>query len=600
MRGWMAAGMVAILAAAAAAGEPRGPIFGNNAYLGEIRGEGAPDEDDFVGPLQAGERLSVEVAAAKGGVLLPSLAVLDPAGADRTPPLRSDPSGRRMSIPSLVADRTGRWVVRISGRDGSEGGYLVRFRVRPARPAVLRRRFEAAPEPRVESIPFEGLRGGRLSLRLAPVTAGGLPPLLEVLDPAGAAHSLEGALTDRRGEAFLVREFPLDGPDGTWRLLAGVEDGPIEVAIRADPPERRRGTAALDPREPHLDPRESPLAAVAGGIVRLEGAGFSRFPHPVVLVGGERATVLGAGIHGETLDVLLPPLPRGVPLPAAVVNPDGQACEEPDLVLVLPPGPAAAMTFLPESLRLEAGSTATVTVLLSGLAPAGGATVLLDADPGIGTVPPSIPVPPYAFQASFAFRAGEGEAKGWLRATLGNAIALPVTVVATPAPGVPVFDLSGWRLVQTDAARSWTLPGGTRIPAGGALVVSRNSSRTAFESFWRTALGASVSFLDSGDRFPVLNGDETLSLFAADGTLVDGPTIRLETGRAFRRVPGGPAGEDASWESSAATPGSFTPGAPASTGAAPAGIFLSAFADPSGPGQYPYECVEIRWDGSGL
>ncbi len=131
---------------AAAAAEPRGPVFGNNAYEGEIRDDGGPDADAFVGPLLAGERLSVSVAAARGSPLRPVLALLDPAGEDRTPLLRT--AGGGVSFRSFIADVPGRWTVRVAGAGDTEGGYAVRFRVRSRRTAT-RRSPPPGPAPRI-------------------------------------------------------------------------------------------------------------------------------------------------------------------------------------------------------------------------------------------------------------------------------------------------------------------------------------------------------------------------------------------------------------------------------------------------------------------
>jgi hypothetical protein len=47
------------------------------------------------------------------------------------------------------------------------------------------------------------------------------------------------------------------------------------------------------------------------------------------------------------------------------------------------------------------------------------------------------------------------------------------------------LDISGWRLVQTNSAITYTLPAGTRIPSSGYVVIARNASKSAFEAFWR-------------------------------------------------------------------------------------------------------------------
>ena len=89
------------------------------------------------------------------------------------------------------------------------------------------------------------------------------------------------------------------------------------------------------------------------------------------------------------------------------------------------------------------------------------------------------------------------------------------------------LDISGWRLVQANSAITYTLPAGTRIPLNGYVVIARNASKAAFESFWRggTPLPSNVVYINSGDTAIVINGSENFALRNAAGTLIDGATI---------------------------------------------------------------------------
>lgn len=597
----LAAAALAALAAFAAAapgarageGPPPGPVFGNGTIEGEIRDDPGPDEDDLAAPLVAGERLTVSLAAAKGSALLPSLRLLDPDGEDRTPPLLHALPGR-VSLLGFAVPRSGWWTVRVSGTEGTQGAWRARFSVGRSPDASFKRRLDPGAAPRVEEVPFEAVGGCVLDLRLDAAVE--TPPLAGILDPSGDPLPGGLLLLERRGRAWVLPSLPLPSGEGTWRLLVAVGEVPVRLSARVAPPDRPRGTLLLDPREPRLAERAAPLEIPPGAVLRLAGSGFSTDPPPRVFVGGLEAEVREVGAAGDRIDVLPPPLPAGTPLPVAVANPDGQACFAADHVLVLLPGSPVVSRFLAESLTLPAGGRATVTVILAGHAPPGGAEVLLEEEGGVLSIPASVRVEPWGLEAAFEVAAGEEPGPGLLRAILGGAVVLPVTVTEPPPPAS--LDLSGWRLVQTSAARTFTLPAGTVVPRNGALVVARKAARAEFEAFWGEPLPAGTSFVDTGDRFPSLNGDETLALEDPSGTVVDGPTIPLSVGRFYRRIPGTPAGAAGSWLDGAATPASVVPGGEPPGASGPAGVHIAQYADPPATGQFVFEFVEIRWDGN--
>jgi hypothetical protein len=593
------------LASPATAGDPafrpppRGPVLGNNAWRGEIRDEGAPDRDLFAGPLAKGDSLSVEVrATAPSGAdgapgLLPRIAILDPSGAAREAPVRSLRGGALLRLRRLPADATGRWAVVLSGVEDSEGPYLVRFRVRPAPGRGRARLASPAPGGGVATAAFEAVRGSVLFLEIAGLPVDGPPPLFDLLDPHGEPVPHAAALLERRAGAWRLHGLSLDGPDGAWTAAVGLAPGEeARLRWRVLPPRRPRGTADLLPVEPRLAPRAAPLAVPPEGVVRLEGSGFSVSPEPTVLVDGVPARIHSVDGTGSAVEVVVPPRLPGTTAAVAVVNPDGQACEEPAYLVHLAPGAATVAGFLPGSLRLPAGGSAEVTVFLTGFAPASGTEVALGLSGGIGTAPATVAIPPLGTEGRFTFHAAKEGAEGAVEATLGRTLPLPVRVDPPPPPGKA--DLSGWTLVQTDSARSFAIPPGTVLSEGGRLLVTRDSGRAAFEAFWGVTLGSGVLLVDSDDRLPSFNGAETITLLDATGAVADGPTFALTTGRAHRRLPAdGPAGDPASWSDLPAVPGAFLPGA----GALPStfGVRLAALADPPGTGNFVHEFVEISF-----
>ncbi len=592
---------VLLLAGLAGAGEtagPLGPVFGNNGYRTEIRDEGAADTDDYVGPLAAGEMLTVEVRTADSG-LRPALALFDPTGAERTPALKEARDGRAVAFRRFTADRTGRWVVRVLGREDTEGAYEVRFRVAPPRGPRTRRHLLGGGAPRVAVLPFEAIRGSVLDLRVSGGPAGALPPYLEVVDPAGRSLPGSAALLEREGRSLLLRALPLDGPDGTWRILAGTDGGeesrPVSLSFRVASPARPRGVADLDPAEPGIAPREGPLEASTGTLVRIDGRGFSEAPFPAVLLGGRAVPVHSVAAGGVSLTVRLPPAPTDGPVEAAVVNPDGQACAAPALVRVLPPGPPVVRSVDPFPIRTTAGSTRFVTVSLSGHAPPEGAIVSLSVTGCDAAVPAAVAIPPHGLTATFEVFAGLVPGPGRLLAAYGRTVEAPVEVLPLPGASSSEIDLSGWKIIQTDSPRSLLLPQGTVLRKGGTVVVSRSAPKAAFEVFWGATLGGGTVYVDSGDRLPSLNGDETFSLVGPSGAVVDGPTPKLVAGRNLRRRAGAPAGAASSWIDQAALPGDATPGDPG-PGVGDGAVRITEIADPAGSGQFPCEFVEIAWD----
>lgn len=159
-------------------------------------------------------------------------------------------------------------------------------------------------------------------------------------------------------------------------------------------------------------------------------------------------------------------------------------------------------------------------------------------------------------------------------------------------------NVSGWRIGQLNATFNYTIPTGTTIPAGGYLVVGRNATKSAFETFWRggTPLPANVVYLNSADTMPVINGSETYDLFNAAGTKVDGTTIAMASaaGNSMQRKdPCLSASATASWTVVAAS--SATPGTGAGAGCAK-GVVINEFSDALGTNNFVYELIELHND----
>lgn len=159
-------------------------------------------------------------------------------------------------------------------------------------------------------------------------------------------------------------------------------------------------------------------------------------------------------------------------------------------------------------------------------------------------------------------------------------------------------NVGGWRLSQLNSTFNYTIPTGTSIAAGGYLIVGRNATKSAFETFWRggTPLPSNVLYLNAGDTMPVINGSETYDLYNAGGTLVDGRTVAMGStaGSTFQRKdPCLAANLSTSWTISTAS--SATPGTGAAAGCA-RGVVINEFADALGTGNFIYEFIELHND----
>lgn len=165
------------------------------------------------------------------------------------------------------------------------------------------------------------------------------------------------------------------------------------------------------------------------------------------------------------------------------------------------------------------------------------------------------------------------------------------TVNVTVSNGVPV-NIGGWTLTQANATLNYTIPAGTTIPSKGYVIIARNATKTAFQSFWGVTLGANVVYINSADTMPQINGSETYTLKNASGVTIEGTTVAMDAsgGSDFQRATCGAIGTLSSWTKSASTSGS--PGTGGLNGCNK-GPFINEFSDALGTGNYVYEFIEL-------
>jgi hypothetical protein len=122
-------------------------------------------------------------------------------------------------------------------------------------------------------------------------------------------------------------------------------------------------------------------------------------------------------------------------------------------------------------------------------------------------------------------------------------------------------------VLQSTANVSFTVPAGTLVPHGGHLIIARNATKAAFQTFYGKTHGTNVVYINSAavsaTQFPRISGAETFTLSDSQLVTVEGPTIAEPAGglRTFQRLDcGTAAGAVSSWQSSASSVATASPG----------------------------------------
>jgi beta-lactamase superfamily II metal-dependent hydrolase len=168
---------------------------------------------------------------------------------------------------------------------------------------------------------------------------------------------------------------------------------------------------------------------------------------------------------------------------------------------------------------------------------------------------------------------------------------LSTGVGVTVSNSLPI-DIGNWQLVQANSTLTYTIPAGTSIASKGYVIVARNATKAAFQTYWGVTLAANVVYINSGDTMPQINGSETYTLKNASGTTIEGATVAMDAagGSRFQRATCGAIGTLSSW-----TKGASSTGTPGTGGLATCnrGAFINEFSDALGTGNYVYEFIEL-------
>jgi hypothetical protein len=271
---------------------------------------------------------------------------------------------------------------------------------------------------------------------------------------------------------------------------------------------------------------------------------------------------------------------------------------------------AYLVSMSPQNLTMPLNSSADFVVGLDRPAPMGGTTVRFfleeeNTAPFGLTSPLELQIDYNQMEGTVSFQSYDVTGEAILKAYDEFGTMSESNIAALEMSTEPI-DISGWSMTQANKESTFTFPADTILYPGEYVIISRNSDRGPFEAAWLgegQTLGDNVHFFNTGNQFMVLNGSTTtFDLKNAQGGLVDGPTFDLKDNRTYQRImPVAPADLEDSWVMmTGATPGpgtDSTPGFGQTILAPPAGVYISEISDAKGSGNYPYEYIEIYYDG---
>ncbi len=331
---------------------------------------------------------------------------------------------------------------------------------------------------------------------------------------------------------------------------------------------------------PALSATSVPVTSAAAGSVHVVGDAVSFTP------GSARA------------EVLLAAGPEAVGPIALTAMQDAVAVASTEVRVLADDTAATLFSVSPENGSLRVGDSLTFVVRLDLPAPVGGTNVSIVAESSdtqeswYSLSANNLTIAAGKQEGSLVFT-GLLAASGQLSFSDGaTTLIAPVSVDARAR-----LRLSGWQVVQQNAPRSFTLPD-TEILQGDYVVITRNSTQQAFESFWGVTLGSNVLFINTADQLPSINGSETFALVDPLGNKVDGPSPSMAQDTCYQRlVPLANATSPSSWLITTDEAANATPGSDQAEATFGSGFYVSEFCDAPGAGNYIYEFVELYYAG---
>ena len=256
------------------------------------------DADAFTLELAAGGTLGVKLKGAKGGALLPGIALRNPDGDDVDVSANLKKAGTskpRLKKFLAPVGGTGVWTAFINGGpDNTVGVYTALFKIKNPKPTKVK--GVGIPAGGTNSIEFPARKDALITVTLKN-KGGPNVPGVRILDEDGTEEYDRADFTEK-GKKLRLKKAPIEGPLGTYTMeLIGDPNEPstVDVVVAVKFPKFVKRKVTLGP--------EATLASVAPAEVKQEQNGVALTLTGTDLANGSTAEVSGQGVTVTNVNV---------------------------------------------------------------------------------------------------------------------------------------------------------------------------------------------------------------------------------------------------------------------------------------------------------
>ncbi|MEN8150401.1 MAG: IPT/TIG domain-containing protein [Planctomycetota bacterium] len=307
------------------------------------------DVDTFVFDVLADSVLEVEVRAIKDSLLAPGLELLAPDGTPIDISAKLSERKKKVRIRKLTLLETGRYGLRVAGRNESEGDYRLKLAVTP--PKQRTEKFTLSP------LKLANVRFGAKPDTIVNVTVkskGGPVYVVHVADPLGNEIPGANRLFKETDHGLQARLFPTRNSGNYYLGLRGNLDTTTNVTVKIrtkhTPPIAQK--RVISKYEPIIDALVPDNGREGNGIT-IEGRNF--LPGTITVLFGEDEAPSAFYVNAGKINVIVPAEGDDSIVDITVYNPDGQSGTKEEAFIFIPPPPVMDSIFPTEG--PDAGGT---------------------------------------------------------------------------------------------------------------------------------------------------------------------------------------------------------------------------------------------------